>query len=50
MYAVSGYHVRDVMVNGRWLYRDSQYQTLDYLKVRRELEAKHDELMRRIKE
>lgn len=50
VYAVSGYHVRDVMVNGRWLYRNSQYQTLDYLKVRRELEAKHDELMRRIKE
>jgi len=50
VYAVSGYHVRDVMVNGRWLYKDNQYQTLDYLQVRRELEAKHDELMRRIQE
>jgi 5-methylthioadenosine/S-adenosylhomocysteine deaminase len=50
VYAVSGYHVRDVMVNGRWLYRNSQFQTLDYLEERRKLEAKHDELMRRIKD
>ena len=50
VYAVSGYHVRDVMVDGRWLFRDNKWQTLDYAKVRQDLEAKHDELMQRIKE
>jgi 5-methylthioadenosine/S-adenosylhomocysteine deaminase len=50
VYAVSGYHVRDVMVNGRWLYRNNRFLSIDYAKARRELETKHDELMRRIKE
>ena len=50
VYAVSGYHVRDVMVNGSWLFRDNDWTSMDYLKVRGELEAKHDELMERIKE
>ena len=50
VYAVSGYHVRDVMVNGDWLFRDNDWTSMDYLKVRSELETKHDELMRRIKE
>jgi 5-methylthioadenosine/S-adenosylhomocysteine deaminase len=50
VYAVSGYHVRDVMVNGSWLFRDSQWLTIDYGQACRDLEAKHDELMQRIKE
>lgn len=50
VYAVSGYHVRDVMVNGRWLFRDNQWKTVDYAKARADLEVKHDELMQRIKE
>ena len=50
VYAVSGYHVRDVMVNGRWLYRDNEYLTLNYLEERQKLEVKHDELMQLIKE
>jgi 5-methylthioadenosine/S-adenosylhomocysteine deaminase len=50
VYAVSGYHVRDVMVNGSWLFRNNDWTSMDYQKVRGELEAKHDELMRRIKE
>jgi 5-methylthioadenosine/S-adenosylhomocysteine deaminase len=50
VYAVSGYHVRDVMVNGRWLYRNNEYQTLDYLEERQKLEVKHDELMQLINE
>ncbi len=50
VYAVSGYHVRDVMVNGRWLFRDNQWKTVDYAKACADLEVKHDELMQRIKE
>ena len=38
------------MVNGDWLFRNNDWTTMDYLKVRAELEAKHDELMERIKE
>ena len=49
VYAVSGYHVRDVMVNGRWVFRNNQWKTMDYAKARADLEAKHDELMQRIK-
>ena len=30
VYAVSGMHVRDVMVDGRWLYRNGAWQTIDY--------------------
>lgn len=38
VYAVSGMHVRDVMVDGRWLYRDGQWQTIDYARERATLE------------
>lgn len=48
VYAVSGYHVRDVMVNGRWLFRHNQWQTLDYRKARQELEVQHNQLLERI--
>jgi len=50
IYSVSGYHVRDVMVNGRWLFRNNRWLTIDFDKARQELEAKHDELMKLIKE
>ena len=49
VYAVGGYHVKDVMVNGKWLYRDNRYLTVDYTQAKKDLEAKHTELMDRIK-
>jgi 5-methylthioadenosine/S-adenosylhomocysteine deaminase len=30
VYSVTGMHVRDVMVAGRWLYRDGAWTTIDY--------------------
>jgi 5-methylthioadenosine/S-adenosylhomocysteine deaminase len=49
VYSVTGQHVRDVMVNGRWLFRDNGWLTIDFNAARRELEHKHTELMKRIK-
>ncbi len=49
VYSVTGQHVRDVMVNGRWLFRDNRWLTVDFNAARRELEAQHTELMGRIK-
>jgi len=37
------------MVNGKWLYRDNRYLTIDYAQAKKDLEAKHTELMDRIK-
>jgi hypothetical protein len=31
-------HVRDVMVAGRWLFRDGDWTTVDYAQARAELE------------
>ncbi|HEY9529307.1 MAG TPA: amidohydrolase [Anaerolineales bacterium] len=49
VYSITGQHVRDVMVDGRWLFRDNQWTTLDFNAARRELEHQHTELMQRIK-
>jgi 5-methylthioadenosine/S-adenosylhomocysteine deaminase len=49
VYAVGGYHVKDVMVNGRWLYRDNRYLTIDYTQAKKDLEVKHTELMDKVK-
>lgn len=49
VYSISGQHVRDVMVNGRWLFRDNRWLTVDFDAARRELEYRHSELMERIK-
>ena len=49
VYSVTGQHVRDVMVNGRWLFRDNHWLTVDFDAGRRELEHQHTELMARIK-
>ena len=48
VYGISGYHVRDVMVAGQWLYRSGQYKTLEYLSDSRELDASYAELKRRL--
>ncbi len=47
VYSVSGMHVRDVMVNGKWLLRDSQFTTLDYQKARTDLEQAFAQLSKR---
>ena len=38
-----------VMVNGRWLFRDNRWQTLDFAQARRDLDAAHARLMERIR-
>jgi len=48
VYSVTGQHVRDVMVNGRWLFRENQWLTVDFHTARHELEQQHSELMKRI--
>jgi 5-methylthioadenosine/S-adenosylhomocysteine deaminase len=48
VYSVTGQHVRDVMVNGRWLFRDNHWLTIDFNAARLELEHQHSELMKRI--
>ena len=39
VYGVSGMHVRDTMVAGRWVFRNSRYQTINYPQARADLEA-----------
>jgi 5-methylthioadenosine/S-adenosylhomocysteine deaminase len=48
VYAVSGMHVRDVMVAGAWLYRDGRYLTLDFVQARAQLEAAYTELAQKL--
>jgi 5-methylthioadenosine/S-adenosylhomocysteine deaminase len=48
VYSVTGQHVRDVMVNGRWLFRDNAWTTIDFARSRRALEDAHTALMRRV--
>ena len=44
VYSVCGMHVRDVMVDGNWLLRESSWTTLDYASANDELNAAHVEL------
>ena len=44
VYAVTGQHVRDVMVNGKWLFRNDDWLTVDYQQACADLELKHAEL------
>jgi 5-methylthioadenosine/S-adenosylhomocysteine deaminase len=48
VYSITGQHVRDVMVNGHWLFRDNRWLTVDFNAARHELEHQHTELMKRI--
>lgn len=50
VYSITGQHVRDVMVNGRWLFRENRWLTLDFHAACRELERGHTELMKRVKQ
>jgi 5-methylthioadenosine/S-adenosylhomocysteine deaminase len=49
VYSVTGQHVRDVMVNGQWLFRDNRWLTVDFNAARHELEEQHAKLMKRVK-
>jgi len=49
VYSITGQHVRDVMVNGRWLFRDNCWLSVDFQAARRELETQHSALMQRVK-
>jgi len=49
VYSVNGSYVRDVMVDGQWLFRDGAWTTLDYQGACRELDAACRELMARRK-
>lgn len=48
VYSVTGQHVREVMVNGRWLFRDNRWTTLAFAAARRGLEEAHGALMERV--
>jgi 5-methylthioadenosine/S-adenosylhomocysteine deaminase len=48
VYAISGMHVTDVMVDGRWLYRHSNWTTLNYDAACRKLDIDYFELERRL--
>ena len=48
VYSVTGQHVRDVMVDGKWLFRDDEFITVDYTKACNELEEKHTALEKKI--
>lgn len=50
VYAVSGMHVREVMVDGNWLLRDGRLTRIDYAAARAELNAAFSELQRRRRE
>ena len=50
VYGVSGMHVRDVLVAGRWLMREGSLATINYAEERQRLEEANDELDRRLRE
>jgi 5-methylthioadenosine/S-adenosylhomocysteine deaminase len=45
VYSITGQHVRDVMVDGRWLFRDNHWLTVDF-NARRELSTQHQNMKR----
>jgi len=49
VYSVTGQHVTDVMVDGRWLYRENRWLTVDFEQARAGLEQQHDRLMKKVK-
>ncbi|MCB9430827.1 MAG: amidohydrolase [Ardenticatenaceae bacterium] len=48
VYGVSGMHVRDTMVAGRWVFRNGRYQTINYPQARADLEAAYATLSQRL--
>jgi 5-methylthioadenosine/S-adenosylhomocysteine deaminase len=50
VYAISGMHVRDVMVAGKWLLRSGAFTTLNYHQARQALELANQDLQTRLQE
>ncbi len=50
VYAISGMHVCDVMVAGKWLLRNKAWTTLNYTQARVELEIANQNLQTRLQE
>lgn len=48
VYSISGMHVTDVMVDGRWLYRNSDWTTLDHKMAGMKMDSDYLELERRL--
>jgi 5-methylthioadenosine/S-adenosylhomocysteine deaminase len=48
VYSITGQHVRDVMVDGNWLFRNNRWLTIDHKQQVQLLESQHEELMRRV--
>ena len=48
VYSITGQHVRDVMVDGKWLFRNDKFLSVDYPAAVAELEIKHSELADKI--
>jgi 5-methylthioadenosine/S-adenosylhomocysteine deaminase len=48
VYSITGQHVTDVMVDGRLLYQDHRWRTIDFAQARAGLEQQHDRLMDRL--
>ncbi|MCD6356800.1 MAG: amidohydrolase family protein, partial [Anaerolineaceae bacterium] len=49
VYSITGQHVRDVMVNGKWLFRENKFLTVDYTQACTSLEEKHTILVEKIR-
>ena len=41
VYSITGQHVRDVMVDGKWLFRNNDWLTINYQQACTQLEEKH---------
>ncbi|MFK7803270.1 MAG: amidohydrolase family protein [Anaerolineae bacterium] len=48
VYGISGMHICDTMVNGRWLYQNGEYQTIDYAAARQQMESDLSKLQQRL--
>lgn len=46
VYSVTGQHVRDVMIDGRWVYRDDAFLTVDYAAASAGLDEAYADLQR----
>jgi len=48
VYSITGQHVRDVMINGEWVFRDNQFTMIDYPAACAQLENDCDRLKQRV--
>ena len=48
VYGISGMHITDTMVAGKWLLRDTKWTTVDYPAARQTMDQDYLELRRRL--